>query len=193
MKAPPREPDSSTILDIGRTPAITIKALRASPEIVADLSAVLIETVANGGSVSFMHPLDEATAAAFWDSALASAARSERIVLGAFDGAALVGTVSLLLDCPPNQPHRAEIAKMMTRPAYRGRGVASALLRAAEDLAARRARTLLTLDTAADQGASGFYEKLGYTHAGTIPDYALKPHGGLTATMLYWKRIGVAP
>jgi len=170
--------------------AIAIKALSASPETIEALSAILIETVANGGSVSFMHPLDLATAKAFWDGALAAAARGERIVLGAFAGEVLAGTVSLLLDCPPNQPHRAEIAKMMTRVSHRGRGVATALMRAAEDVAVERARTLLTLDTAVEDGASGLYEKLGFALAGTIPDYALKPHGGLTGTMVYWKRIG---
>jgi len=169
---------------------IEIKALSASPKTRAMLSDMLVETVANGGSVSFMHPLDLATAQAFWDGALAAAARGERIVLGAFDGEVLAGTVSLLLDCPPNQPHRAEIAKMMTRVSWRGRGVATALMRAAERIAVERARTLLTLDTAAEDGASALYEKLGFTLAGTIPDYALKAHGGLTATMVYWKRIG---
>ena len=170
--------------------AIAIKPLTASPGVIAALCEILVETVANGGSVSFMHPLDPATARAFWADALAAAARGERIVLGAFDGVGLAGTVSLLLDCPPNQPHRAEIAKLMTRPSHRGRGVATALMRAAERLAIERARTLLTLDTAAEDGASGLYEKLGFTLAGTIPDYALKPHGGLTGTMVYWKRIG---
>ncbi|MBV8474783.1 MAG: GNAT family N-acetyltransferase, partial [Hyphomicrobiales bacterium] len=144
-----------------------------------------------GGSGSFMHPLARETAAAFWESALAAAARGERIVLGAFEGENLIGTVSLLLDCPPNQPHRAEIAKMMTRLSFRGRGVGTALVRAAERLASDRGRALLTLDTAAEEGASGFYEKLGFTLAGAIPDFALKPHGGLTATMIYWKRLSV--
>ncbi len=167
-----------------------IRPLSPSPDIAAALADILVETVAGGGSVSFMHPLDRATAKAFWQGALAAAARGERVVLGAWDGEVLVGTVSLLLDCPPNQPHRAEIAKMMTRPAWRGRGAATALMRAAEALAVQRARTLLTLDTAEEEGASALYERLGFTLAGTIPDYALKPHGGLTATMVYWKRIG---
>lgn len=170
--------------------AVEIKPLSPSSQTVATLSDILIETVAGGGSVSFMHPLDVATAEAFWRGALAAAARGERIVFGAFVDDALVGTVSLLLDLPPNQPHRAEIAKMMTRPSHRGRGVATALMGAAEALAVQRARTLLTLDTAEDEGASDFYEKLGFTHAGTIPDYAFKPRGGLTGTMIYWKRIG---
>ena len=168
-----------------------IKAVSASPKIVSSLSEILIDVVAQGGSVSFMHPLDARTAGTFWDDALAAAARGERVVLGAWDGEILVGTVTLLLDCPPNQPHRAEIAKLMTRPSHRGRGVAAALMRAAESLAVARNRTLLVLDTAVDGGAAGLYEGLGYTLTGEIPDFALKPHGGLTGTLIYWKRIGV--
>src|SRR4051794_26732708 len=99
-----------------------IVPLKASEPICAALSEMLIETVANGGSVSFMHPLAFETAVDFWRKSLASAERGERIVLGAFDGDHLIGTVTLLLDLPPNQPHRAEIAKMMTRISHRGRG-----------------------------------------------------------------------
>jgi ribosomal protein S18 acetylase RimI-like enzyme len=171
-------------------PEIEIKILGASPKISEALSAMLMDVVANGGSVGFMHPVEPERARAFWDSALAAAGRGERIVLGAFDGEALVATVTLLLDCPPNQAHRAEIAKMMTRPSHRGRGIASDLMRRAEELAVERRRTLLVLDTAADEGASGLYERVGFTFAGAIPDYALKPLGGLTATKIYWKRIG---
>jgi ribosomal protein S18 acetylase RimI-like enzyme len=167
-----------------------ITELKSSPEHRASLSDLLIETVSSGGSVSFMHPLEPERAEAFWDQALLSADLGERVVLGAWDDAVLIGTVTLLLECPPNQPHRAEIAKMMTRVAYRGRGVATALMRAAEDIAVQRARTLLVLDTAEDGGASSLYERLGFTLAGIIPDYALKPHGGLTGTLIYWKRIG---
>jgi len=170
--------------------AVEISALTPSPAIVDALSDILIETVANGGSVSFMHPLAPEQATAFWDKSLAAAARGERIVLGAWDGKLLAGTVTLLLDCPPNQPHRAEIAKLMTRRSHRGRGIATALMRAAEALAVKHNRTLLVLDTATDGGASGLYEALGFTLTGEIPDYALKPHGGLTGTKIYWKRIG---
>src|SRR5712664_511202 len=168
-------------------PEIEIRALNASPDIREALSEILVETVANGGSVSFMHPLAVEVAHTFWSGSLAAAARGERIVLGAFDDESLIGTVTLLLDCPPNQPHRAEIAKMMTRISRRGRGVATALMCAAERMAAERGRTLLVLDTAAD-GASGLYERLGFQLAGVIPDYAFKPHGGLSGTMIYWKR-----
>lgn len=167
-----------------------IDVLAASTAVNEMLCDLLIETVANGGSVSFMHPLDRRAARAYWDEALASAARGERVVFGAWDGEILAGTVTLLLICPPNQPHRAEISKMMTRISHRGRGIATALMRAAEACAVERSRTLLVLDTAAEEGASALYERLGFVLAGSIPDYALKPHGGLTATMVYWKRIG---
>jgi ribosomal protein S18 acetylase RimI-like enzyme len=170
-------------------PEIKIAALSASARIREELSEILVETVKGGGSVSFMHPLAVEAADAFWQSALASADRGERIVLGAFDSARLIGTVTLLLDLPPNQPHRAEIAKMMTRISHRGRGVATALMREAERIAKERGRTLLVLDTAVEDGASKLYEGLGFQLTGIIPDYALKPHGGLTGTMIYWKRI----
>ncbi|MGA3403484.1 MAG: GNAT family N-acetyltransferase [Acetobacteraceae bacterium] len=169
---------------------IAINALSAAPQVCAMLSEILIETVAHGGSVSFMHPLHPDAARAFWDGALAAADRGERVVLGAWDGEVLAGTVTLLLDCPPNQPHRAEIAKLMTRVSHRGRGVATALMRTAESLAVDRGRSLLVLDTATEDGASGLYEGLGFILTGEIPDYALKPHGGLTGTLIYWKRIG---
>jgi ribosomal protein S18 acetylase RimI-like enzyme len=171
---------------------IEIRPLTASPDLRDRLSEILIETVAHGGSVSFMRPLAPDAARAFWDTALAAADRGERLVLGAWDGDVLAATVTLLLDCPPNQPHRAEIAKMMTSVSHRGRGIASALMREAERLAVEHARTLLVLDTATEGGAAGLYERLGFRLTGEIPDYALKPHGGLTGTLIYWKRIGAA-
>ena len=168
---------------------IAIKALKLSPEICAALSELLIETVANGGSVSFMHPLSQEAAEAFWRDSLTAAGRGERIILGAFDGESLIGTVTLLLSLPPNQPHRAEIAKMMTRVSHRHRGIATELLREAERRAIAHDRWLLVLDTAEDEGAAGLYERVGFKLTGVIPDYAFKPHGGLTGTLIYWKRL----
>ncbi len=169
-------------------PRITV--LSPDPATCATLAALLVEVVAGGGSVSFMHPLALQEAQAFWSASLQAGARGERVVLGAWDGDTLLATVTLLLDCPPNQPHRAEIAKLMTHPAQRGRGLATALMRHAEAMAAARGKTLLVLDTATEGGAAPLYLGLGYTLAGSIPDYALKPHGGLTGTMIFWKRIG---
>jgi ribosomal protein S18 acetylase RimI-like enzyme len=167
-----------------------ITTLRISAETLAQLSEMLIEVVANNGSVSFMHPLSRADAETFWTDALAAQSRNERVVLGAWEGDLLVGTVTLLLDFPPNQPHRAEIAKLMTRQGHRGHGVATLLMEAAETIAVEMGRTLLVLDTAVDGGAGSMYHRLGFTLTGEIPDYAFKPHGGLTGTLIFWKRIG---
>ncbi|HEY7842113.1 MAG TPA: GNAT family N-acetyltransferase [Bradyrhizobium sp.] len=168
---------------------ITIAGLTDQPHIRRALSELLVETVASGGSVSFMHPLPPETAGTFWRDSLAAAGRGDRIVLGAFEGEKVVATVTLLLGLPANQPHRAEIAKMMTKVSHRHRGIATALMRAAEKMAIERGRTLLVLDTAVDDGASALYEGLGFNLTGVIPDYAFKPHGGLTGTMIYWKRL----
>jgi ribosomal protein S18 acetylase RimI-like enzyme len=173
-------------------PEINIAPLNGSAQIRAALSEMLVEAVASGGSVSFIHPLSQETADAFWQGSLAAADRGERIVLGAFDAEQLIGTVTLLLEVPQNQQHRAEITKMMTRISHRGRGVAKALMRHAERIAIDRGRTLLVLDTAVEDGASGLYEGLGFRLSGVIPDYALKPRGGPTGAMFYWKRIGEA-
>lgn len=168
----------------------TILPLTAQPDIIAALSNLLIETVANRGSIGFMHPVTPAKASRFWKRSLTAAGKGARVVLGAYDGEQLIGTVTLLLDCPENQPHRGEIAKMMTSVAHRGHGVAGALLREAERIAIEKGRTLLVLDTAEREGAAGLYEKMGYQRTGVIPDYALMPYGGLTGTIVFWKRIG---
>ena len=172
--------------------AFAIRPLAASPKTLDALADILVETVAAGGSVLFMHPLARADARGFWEKALGAAVRGERIVLGAYDGESLISTVSLLLDTPPNQQHRAEIGKMMTHPQHRGRGAAKALLIEAEALAVEKGRTLINLDTAAEEGGAPLYEKMGYVFAGEIPDFAFKPHGGLTATRIYWKRLVAA-
>lgn len=173
-------------------PHFDIRALSLEPHTVEQLAEMLVEVVAHGGSVSFMHPLSPETAREFWRRSLAAAAAGERVVLGALLEGVVVSTVTLHLDCPPNQPHRGEIAKMMTRVACRGRGCAGALLAEAERRAADRGRTLLTRDNAEEDGAARLYEKQGYVFAGMIPDYAFKPHGGLTGTRIYFKRLGAA-
>lgn len=154
------------------------------------LATLLSDTVASGGSVGFLHPLKLDRAQDFWTKCLTDMAEGGQIVLGAFEGDRLVATVSLVLSFPENQPHRAEIAKMMTAVSHRGRGVARALMQAAEALAIAHRKSHLVLDTAEEDGAAGLYEKLGFTRVGIIPDFALKPHGGLSGTVLLWKNLG---
>ena len=171
-------------------PEPALRPLMASELAVGALAALLIETVAHGGSVGFMHPLAPSKAEAFWRAALADPGRR---VLGAWlkagAGDVLAGTVTLIFGLPENQPHRAEIAKMMVAPAHRGQGIGTLLLAAAETEARAQGRSHLLLDTASEEGAAGFYERAGFSFVGEVPDYALKPHGGLTGTRLYWKRL----
>jgi len=171
---------------------LAIRPVSGDPGAVRRLAEILAETVSAGGSVHFMDPTPMDEAEAYWWKALADAAAGGRVVLGAYLHGRLEGTVTLYLDTPPNQPFRAEIWKLMVSPLMRRRGVARALMLAAEQLAAERGRTLLNLDTATEGGASELYEDLGWVRAGVIPDYAYKPKGGLTGTAIYYKRLGMA-
>ena len=169
---------------------VQIKTLKSAPEICVALSEILIETVANGGSVSFMHPLSLEAANEFWRTSLASADRGERVILGAFDGDRLIGTVTLLPDLPPNQPHRAEIAKVLVHSRARRRGIGEALMRAAEGAALALGRDLLVLDTDEAGAARRLYNRLGWTEVGTIPRYALMPDGRDCGSTFFYKQLG---
>jgi ribosomal protein S18 acetylase RimI-like enzyme len=172
------------------TPSIT--RLHDEPGTVRALGEMTVAVVAGGASVSFMHPLAPQEARAFWKHSLEAAERGERLVLGAYAQGALAGTVTVDLDTPPNQPHRAEIAKLMTHPDFRGRGIATALMAEAEARAMMAGRTILTLDTASEAGAAPFYERQGYVRIGLHPDYALTPGGALCGTIFYYKRLPTA-
>jgi ribosomal protein S18 acetylase RimI-like enzyme len=170
--------------------SFAIRPLSADPATIVRLAEILGEVVAAGGSVHFMDPTPLDQAEAYWAKALAGAQAGDRVVLGGYVEGRLEGTVTLFLDTPPNQPFRAEIWKLMTSPAARGKGVARALMIEAERIAVERGRTLLNLDTAIEGGASELYESLGWVRAGVIPDYAYKPQGGLVGTAIYYKRVG---
>jgi ribosomal protein S18 acetylase RimI-like enzyme len=168
-----------------------IEPISADDRHVGALALLLERTVAAGGSVHFMDPTPPNEAWAYWLEALNHAAGGGRIILGLYAGETLAGTVTLYLDTPPNQPFRAEIWKLMVDPALRGRGYGRALMVEAERRARDLGRTLLTLDTAVEGGASELYESLGWARAGVIPDFAYKPQGGLVATAIYYKRLAV--
>lgn len=168
---------------------LRIDPLRPDDRHIEALAVLLERTVSAGGSVHFMDPTPPGQARAYWSESLNHAAGGGRIVLGLFTGDALAGTVTLYLDTPPNQPFRAEIWKLMVDPGHRGRGYGRALMVEAERRARELGRTLLTLDTAVEGGASELYESLGWAQAGVIPDYAFKPQGGLVATAIYYKRL----
>ena len=153
------------------------------------LAALLIDCVEGGASVSFMHPLPMAEALAFWHGVGGAAARGERGLLVAEDESGIVGTVQLVLAQPPNQPHRADLSKMLVHRRARRRGLGQALMQAAEQLARDCGKTLLVLDTASTD-AERLYISLGWQRCGAIPGYALLPHGGLCDTTYLYRVLG---
>ena len=158
----------------------------ASESDLYGLADVLLDCVDGGASVSFMHPLPQNKAVAFWRGVADSAARGERVLLVAEDDEGIVGTVQLVLQQPENQPHRADVAKMLVHRRARRRGVGALLMQAAEDAARAHGRTLLVLDTAS-QEAERLYERAGWTRLGVIPGYALLPRGGLCDTTYFYR------
>jgi GNAT superfamily N-acetyltransferase len=154
---------------------------------IEELSDVLIDCVEGGASVSFMLPMTRAKADAFWRSAATSVSYGERVVLAAENGAGtIIGTVTVILQQPENQPHRGDIAKMLVHRCARKQGVGAALLAAAERSALAAGKTLLVLDTASAD-AERLYERQGWQRCGMIPDYALLPDGPPCATMIFFK------
>lgn len=151
------------------------------------LSDVLIDCVEGGASVSFMLPMSRARAEGYWRSAAASVARGELLLLAAEEAAGtMVGTVQVRLAQPENQPHRADLAKMLVHRRARRRGVGAALLAAAERAALGAGRTLLVLDTASED-AERLYTRHGWQRCGQIPHYALWPDGAPCATTILFK------
>ena len=153
------------------------------------LTDVLLDCVAGGASVSFMHPLTRERAAAFWRKVALGVEAGERIVLVADDEHGVCGTVQLVFDLPENQPHRADVAKMLVHRRARRRGIGGELMRAAEATARECGKTLLVLDTVTDRPAARLYERLGWVRVGTIPGYALYPEGGPCDTTYYYRQL----
>ncbi|APW36717.1 GNAT family N-acetyltransferase [Rhodoferax koreense] len=151
------------------------------------LAELLIDAVEGGASVSFMRPLSMAKAVAFWRGVAEDAANGARALLVAEDACgAIVGTVHLVLAQPENQPHRADLSKMLVHRRARRHGLGERLMKAAESLALECGKTLLVLDTASDD-AERLYQRSGWQRCGTIPGYALWPEGGLCDTVLYYR------
>src|SRR5947208_1360385 len=174
------------------TPAWSPRRLHALDDAQIDgLADVLIDCVEGGASVSFMHPLPRDRAVAFWLRVAHGVAMGERALLVAEDARGLCGTVQLVLDQPENQPHRAELSKMLVHRRARRQGLGAALLRAAERLARECGKTLLVLDTASGD-AERLYARQGWQKCGVIPGYALLPHGGLCATTYFYRELGPA-
>jgi ribosomal protein S18 acetylase RimI-like enzyme len=172
---------------------IEIIELSDSESIREQLADMLIETVANGGTLNFMHPLARSAALSFWEKGFRSVASGDRVILGALDGSRVVGTLSIFLDCGDNQPHRCEIGKIMTSLSHRGQGIGSQLVAESERAARARRRSLMVVTTATGGTAYSLYERIGFTLAGTIPNFGSDPHGKMEGCMFYWKQIDAQP
>jgi GNAT superfamily N-acetyltransferase len=160
--------------------------------LIASLCDVLIDCVEGGASVSFLHPLSRERADAFWRGVAGDVAVGRRVLLVAEDHSGVCGTVQLVLDLPDNQPHRADLVKLLVHRRARRHGLGAALMRAAEDGARACGRTLLVLDAVTGGPAARLYERLGWVRVGDVPNYALTPHGEPCGTTYYYRDLGTA-
>lgn len=172
-------------------PVNGIEVLDAAAAASADrrLAEILCACVEAGASVSYLPPLAPDTARAFWRRIVADVAAGTHILFAAWREGELVGTVTLELCGAPNQPHRAEVHKLLVHPSARRHGIARALMQRLEQEAANAGRRLIVLDTRARDHAERLYREMGWNEAGRIPDFAMNADGTFSPTVLFWKTI----
>jgi GNAT superfamily N-acetyltransferase len=170
---------------------IEVKRLNAveGRESLRALAEVLVDCVQGGASVSFMAPFSKPEAESFFEKVLREVESGDRILLAAYADGKLVGTVQIALPWQPNQPHRADVAKLLVTRSARGQGVATHLMQQAEDHARAAGKTLLVLDTVTGDNAERLYQRLGWTRVGIIPNYALYPDGRWCDTTIFYKNL----
>lgn len=170
---------------------IQVKRLTAEEgrESLGALAEVLVDCVEGGASVSFMAPFSKAEAEAFFEKVIREVESGDRVLLAAHLDGKLVGTVQIVYLWQPNQPHRADIAKLLVTRSARGQGVATLLMQQAEEHARAAGKTLLVLDTVTGDNAERLYERLGWTKVGVIPNYALYPDGRFCDTTVFYKTL----
>jgi GNAT superfamily N-acetyltransferase len=165
-----------------------LTAAEGRPHVTA-LADVLLDCVQGGASVSFMASLSQAEAESFFEKVVEGVQRGDRILLAGFIDSKLVGTVQILIAMSPNQPHRADIAKLLVLRSARGQGVGARLMESAEEASRLAGKNLLVLDTATGDHAERLYTRLGWTRTGVIPKYALYPDGTWCDTTIFWKQV----
>ena len=163
------------------------RAYELDDQQVYGLTDVLVDCVEGGASVGFMNPLARDRAKSFWRWTAHRVASGERAILLAEDAAGICGTVQMIMALPENQPHRAEVAKLLVHRRARRQGVGSALMRAAEGLARENGKSLLVMDAVTGGDAARLYEKLGWVRVGDVPNFALMPDGTSTSTTFYYR------
>jgi len=155
----------------------------------AALAEVLFDCVDGGASVSFMAPYSREQAESFFAKVADGVEQAERILLAAFLDSRIVGTVQILTAVPPNQPHRADVAKLLVHRSARGQGVGQRLMEHVEQVSRTAGKSLLVLDTATGDPAERLYTRMGWTSVGVIPKYALYPDGRWCDTRIFWKQV----
>jgi GNAT superfamily N-acetyltransferase len=171
---------------------VSVRCIAAgeAADYIEGLADVLLDCVEGGASVSFMLPIARATAVNFWRGVADGVVRGERVLLVAEDSEGrIVGTVQMILSQPENQPHRADVAKMLVHRRARGRGVAQKLMIALEDAARAHGKSVLVLDTVTGGDAERLYERLGWQRVGVVPQYALMPTGEPCSTTFFYKHV----
>ncbi|WP_342359961.1 GNAT family N-acetyltransferase [Terrarubrum flagellatum] len=154
---------------------------------ISELSDILLDCVAGGASVSFMAGMTRDESDAFWSGVIDDVAQGGRDLIVAETNGRLDGAVQSVFIDKPNQPHRAEVAKMLVHRRARGGGVGLSLLKAAEDAALAKGRWLMVLDTVSRSAGDRLYRRGGWTEAGEVPNYALMPDGALCPTTFFYK------
>ena len=154
-----------------------------------DLAAVLVDCVEGGASVGYLAPFSHDEARRVYEEYLVDVERGRRVLLAAFADGTLVGTAQLVLAPHPNQPHRADVARVLVHRSARRRGVATLLMDRVEAEALGGGRTLLVLDAVTGGDAERLYERLGWVRVGVIPGYALYPDGSPCDTTYFWKAL----
>lgn len=139
-----------------------------------------------------MVPISRDRAVAFWSRVAQAVAAGERALLIAEDGLGICGTVQLILNLPENQPHRADLAKMLVHRRARRQGLGADLMRAAEAMARNCGKTLLVLDAVTGGDAARLYERLDWIRVGDVPNYALMPDGAPCSTTYFYRNLGEA-
>ena len=160
-----------------------------SDENVQGLCDVLLDCVEGGASVGFVFPFTRDRAVDFWTRVAQGVAAGKRALLIARDELGICGTVQLILDLPENQPHRADLVKMLVHRRARRRGLGSNLMQAAESMARECGKTLLVLDAVTDGDAARLYERLDWVRVGDIPNYAIMPNGSPCSTTCYYRSL----
>ena len=154
-----------------------------------DLVDLLLDCVEGGASVNFVQPMTRRKSEDWWQGALASHARNERVILVAEQDGRIDGSVQVVPAGQENQPHRADIAKLLVHRRARRNGLGAALMQAAEREARRIGRTLLTLDTETGSAGERLYQRLGWTLFGQVPAYATAAYGTHRQTCSFFYKL----